>query len=252
MLLRLNQREDAIKFLEKAYEIYAATKHNDDLDKAEMANQIATLLHDFGSHRDAIDFALRSNSVYLDKKSLNYISKVMQNNKIIAEAKNKLGAFEDAIRGADDLYNNVTNEAIWNPDLGGIVVASTKISFEALVRKEFADMRSRLYYVLDMIDESHRNQPFNMAAAVGHLKDICEANKTPSFLLRKIFSDIRSRPSIYCVDNLVNVNIEEFLSNLAIHQQSNKAVIRDVMEALLTIYQCVGADFLLSIVRPNH
>lgn len=251
VLLRLNRREDAIKFLEKAYEIYAATRHNEDLDKAEMANQIATLLNDFGSYKDAIDFAIRSNTVYDSKKSLVFVPKIMQNNRIIAEAKNRLGEYEEAMKRADDLYNNVTNDNIWDEGLGEIIVESTKITFEALLRSEYKDIQSRVYYVLDMIDESERNKTVNRQAAIRQLKNICEANKSPSFLLKKIFADIRIRPTVYSVDNLVNVTIEEFLSKLPPHQQVLRSVLKDVLQSMLVIYHCLGPKFLLPLVNPH-
>lgn len=249
-LLRVDHREEAIKFLEKAYEIYATTEFNDNIEKAEIANQIATLLNEFNSHLEAIEFAEKSNLVF-DKKGEKYISKVMLNNKIIAEAKSKLGDYEDAIKRADALYNNVTNPSIWNTSLGCFVVDSVKISFEAMLRDEgeYKGIKHTMFFILDMIKDSTDGKPAT-DDDIEQLKTICEANKFPSSLLRAMLSDIMNRPEIYNIDSLVNVDIDKFVRKLPSHQKQNAGVIEKIMRSLALIFKCVGGEFLLEIVKP--
>ena len=251
-LLRVDQREKAIKFLEKAYEIYTTTGYNDNIEKAEIANQIATLLHEFNSHLEAIEFAEKSNAVF-DKKGEKYISKVMLNNKIIAEAKSKLGDYEDAIKRADALYNNVTNPTIWNKTLGCFIVDSVKISFEAMLRDEgeYKGIKNTMFFILDMIKDSSDNIP-PTDDDIEQLKVICEANKFPSNLLRAMLSDIVARPEIYNVDSLVNVDIDRFVANLPFHQKQNAYVIEKIMKSFALIYKCVGGEFLMQMVKPMN
>lgn len=254
-LLKLDHREEAINFLEKAYQIYSTAGSKHSLNKADIANQMATLFSEFNCHKEAIQFAELSNSVY-SEKGIKHILEILNNTKIIAESKTRLGDFDGAIQSADTLYNTVTNSLVWSPDLGEFLTGSILITFEVLMKQQFAEIKNRVFFILDMIDESmRRNGEIRLASTkeIESLKFICENNKNPSSFLRSILSDVKDRDKIYTVDNLVNVTIKDFLVNLQSYASGDKHsihIVESIVKSLYLMFKCVGGDKLMKILKP--
>ena len=92
VFLKMEKREEAIRFLEKAFEIFDTAKHEESLEKASLANQIALILYDFGSFKESINFANKSNEIYEFKQKTDpsYLTAVLDNKVIIAKASENL------------------------------------------------------------------------------------------------------------------------------------------------------------------
>lgn len=247
-LLKMDHREEALRFLEKAFEVYHTSKINDNMEKAEMASQISSLLYDFGAYSDCVAFADKSNEILQNKEDLKNMVKVMLNNKIIAQAKSKMGDYSDAIKRAENLYNTVTKPAVWNAMIvGQFLVGACKIIFDCMVR-ELNDKKSVLYFIVEMLHSSfRRTEPSTDLSTIEYLKQRCDDNKNPSTLISGAFSDISSRDNLYSVNTLVNVTYDQFIAKAP---EASKEGVERTMTTMRLLYEVIGYEFLIDCVKP--
>ena len=248
ILMKMNHREEAIVFLQKAYQIYQTKGQSSALEKADMAYQIALLSKEFGAHKDAIFFAQSSNQFFSQDRR--FVSKQMANLKVIAESTLIEGNFESASDQADGLFtaarSNITGDNI--EPMKEFIVASVRIAFQAQAVPLDKMKKAKLYYIFDMIHASFYLEAIDDSNnTVEELRRICQANKGPSGLLRNIFGDIWSKSNIYHVDNLVNISYDDFLK---FNEAGSNSTTQRTMNTMLLIYKTTGYKFLLTIVQP--
>lgn len=215
-----------------------------------MGNQIAMLLNDFGSHREAIQYAERSNEIFTKREENRFIESIMMNNLIIANSKSKLGEYSEALKRSEALFNSVAKIAEWNDRLGIFITESVKISFE-LVFKELATTqreKNQIYFMLELLKHSFGPlQPTKSREVLERLKTLIVNNKSPTNLLRSIFTELYNRELVYEVENMVNVTFHEFLQR---QDEQVKENVGRAMNNFKLVYECLGADFMLSVVIP--
>lgn len=246
--MRMNHREEAIVFLQKAYQIYQTKGQSSALEKADMAYQIALLSKEFGAHKEAIFFAEISNQFFASDRR--FVSKQMANLMIIAESTLIEGNYESASDQADGLFTaartNMAGDHI--EPMKEFIIASVRIAFQAQAIPLDKMKKAKLYYIFDMIHASFYLETIDDSNnTVEELRKISQANKGPSGLLKNIFADIWSKPKTYDVDNLVNISYDDFLK---LNDAGANTTTQRTMTTMLLIYKTTGYKLLLTIVQP--
>ena len=207
------------------------------------------LLNDFGSYREAIDYAEKSNEIFLKKEEGKYVEAMMTNNLIIAQSKNKLGDSSEALKRSEALFNSVSKITEWQQGLATFIIESVKIPFELLTKEiKDSDKLNRVYYVLEMFKSSFGHLEVTKSKEkLETLKMTIINNKSPTNLIRSILSELESREGVYDVDMLVNTTFQQFIARQEPPAKDN--IVR-TMQNLLLVYECLGSDFLINSVRP--
>jgi hypothetical protein len=95
-----------------------------------LANQIAVILYDFGSYKECINFAQKSNEIYVLKGEMQYIKNILDNKVVICKAKEKLDLDDEALKMSEKTFNLVTRSKIWNWNFGVYVIDVLKVTFK--------------------------------------------------------------------------------------------------------------------------
>lgn len=123
-----------------------------------MANQIAIILYDFGSYKEAIHFAEKSNEIYILKDEILYIEKVLDNRLVISKANEMLDKDQESLEQCEKTFNLVTRRKIWKARFGKYIVEILKVTFKVLVKKQPHTRKCNIYYILDLIHISFQKK----------------------------------------------------------------------------------------------
>ncbi len=156
VFLKMEKREEAIRFLEKAFEIFDTAKHEESLEKASLANQIALILYDFESYKECINFANKSNEIYEFKKKVDikFENAVFDNKVVIAKACESLDLDQKSLEECEKTFNLVTRKSNWEPKLGKYIVEILKVTFKVLIKSLTHTKKCNIYYIMDLISLS--------------------------------------------------------------------------------------------------
>lgn len=244
MLVKIDRREEAISFLEKAFEIFDTLKYNENLEKADLASQISVVLFDFRNHRDAMNFAEKAITIYNTKNDATLIEKILDNHLVIAKCLIKLGEQEDATKKSESIFTMVSANSVWATSLGKYVAESLKTIYEIEVNKLPYDQRCKIYYVCDMMHSSFKNEkPIRDPFVMDKLKTRCEQDRGLTQFVQSIIESIISKPDLYDLPQIVNTSYDEFI-------EKNGEKVIFAMEKLKILYLSLGSDFLLYTLKP--
>lgn len=195
VFLKMEKREEAIRFLEKAFEIFDTAKHEESLEKASLANQIALILYEFGSFKESINFANKSNEIYEFKQKTDnrYLSAVLDNKVVIAKASENLDMDEKSLDECEKTFNLVTRRSNWTPVFGKYIVEILKVTFQVLVKSLTHTKKCNIYYIMDLISVSFtKSDPSKDLVFMQELKDKCELHKNCTNFVRSLILTIES------------------------------------------------------------
>lgn len=245
VLVKMDRRQEAISFLEKAFEIFEILSYSDQLEKAALASQIAVVLLDFGNQREAIEFAHKSNEIYLKKNDAALISKILDNKLVEAQALMKLGETNLAVTQAENIFTQISNNSVWTTSLGKYVAESLKVVYEMEMNKLSYEERCKIYYVCDMLHNSFKNDlPLNETFILDRLKKACEECSGLVRFVKSIAEGILSNQSVFQLNNIVAITYDEFMEQ---YEGSHLALI---LEKVKIMYISLGSRFLLHTLRP--
>jgi len=245
VLLKLDRRDDAIKFLEKAFNIFETAKYNESVEKAVLANQIAVVMYDFGNCKESMDFARKSNSIYSLKSESKYIDKMMDNTLVISKSALKIGDTELAQNLCEEVFLKISKPQIWNPYLGSFVVESLKTVYELVVKEKEYEVRCLIFYIFDMLHSSFNNKkPIRDTHYMERLKQKVEDSRGLKRFLNEVIEQILMQNHTFETANLMNTTYDKFV------QKHSRPEVLTVMETMKLLYLTLGADFLLHSLKP--
>lgn len=246
VFLKMEKREEGIRFLEKAFEIFEITRHDDGIEKASLANQIAVILFEFGSYEEAITFAKKSNEFFALNEEPHIIRKILDNKLVIAKSRQERFQHSQSLEECEKAFNLATKRSVWEPRLGKYIVEILKVTIKILLSKVEHRMRCSIYYIFSLVHLTYKNQK-----AIVHdqnflvdLKEVCELHKDCTNFVRSLIGTVERFQDVFDLSNLVNVKFEEFKQ---LHQIDE---ILTAMDDFKRIYLCLGPEFLLHEIKP--
>lgn len=247
VFLKMERREEAIRFLGKAFQIFDTAKHEESFEKASLATQISLILFEFGSFKECINFAIKSNEIYEQKLRTDnsFLANVCDNKILIAKASEKLDSDQSSLEECEKTFNLVTRRSNWTPTLGKYIVEVLRVTFQVLIKGLTHTKKCNIYYIMDLIGLSFQyNDPTSDLIFMQQLKDKCELHKNCTNFVRSLILIIESHTEDFAVSRLVNTTYEYFYEDAEID------VVRETMEDLKIVYFCLGTEFLLTQIKP--
>ena len=136
IFMKMSKREESIRLLEKAFQIFDTAKKEESTDKAILANKIALILFNVGSFEEAMSFASKSNEIFKSSLESEYLESVLRNSVIICMCNEKLDNDTEALNCCEETYDLATQPGNWIPAYGEFLIDLLKVTFKVRVSFE--------------------------------------------------------------------------------------------------------------------
>lgn len=204
-------------------------------------------MFEFGSFKECINFAVKSNEIYEQKLKTDnqYLSLVCENKILISKASEKLDNDHSSLEECEKTFNLVTRKSNWTPTLGGYIVEVLRVTFQVLIKGLTHVKKCNIYYIMDLIGLSFEyKDPTSDLVFMQQLKDKCELHKNCTNFIRSLILIVESHEVDFSVQRLVNTTYAIF------YEDADSDVVRETMDDLKIVYFCLGNEFLLTQIKP--